>query len=545
VSALSDMSADRNGAGVPMPKSAFVDPETPEEYSGALISLSFVKQALSRRRKFWVSAALAGLVIGSAFHLFVPAKYAAVTDLYMSQPAGTDPTAGMQNNVSLLVTRNVAAQALASLHLNLNPATFATTYQGTAVSDNILSIKLNATSPAKAVAYDNAVAHAFLSVWSQELDLQTQLEIKGLKQQVNTLNAAINDLTGAINSVANTSANSQSANQVTTLVNERSNDASQISQLQSQEQQDTVAEQATVSGSQVLDAAQAAQVSDKKVIAMDGLTGLVGGLGLGMGIVIVGAIISDRPRRRSEVAATLGVPVELSVGRYHPPLFFHQMRLRRSLKSPGLTMRMIARRLGAHLDAAPGSKLATVAIGPTEPAALGVATLALWLAMEGKRVVLVDMSDGRPLVPLLRAKRTPDSRQVVNFHGLWMTLIVAPEDPGEMMGELFEEDDVVLVLATVSPALGADHIASWASTAALVVTAGKASDALMASTTQLLRQSGVVPVSAVLIAAGREDDSVGVANDEPLPPVRPANSQAGGEDVWSRRTSDLRREWQR
>ncbi len=91
------------------------------------------------------------------------------------------------------------------------------------------------------------------------------------------------------------------------------------------------------------------------MIAMDGLTGLIGGLGLAVGIVIVGAIVSDRPRRRSEVAATLGVPVELSVGRYHPPLFFHQMRLRRSLKSPGLTMRMIARRLGAHLDAAPGS----------------------------------------------------------------------------------------------------------------------------------------------------------------------------------------------
>ena len=34
MSALSDMSADRNGAGVPVPKSAFVDPETPEEYSG-------------------------------------------------------------------------------------------------------------------------------------------------------------------------------------------------------------------------------------------------------------------------------------------------------------------------------------------------------------------------------------------------------------------------------------------------------------------------------------------------------------------------------
>jgi capsular polysaccharide biosynthesis protein len=545
MSALSDMTSDRNGVGVPMPKSAFVDPETPDEYSGPLINLSFIKQALSRRRKFWIGAALAGLVIGSAFHTFVPAKYTAVADLYLNQPAGADPIAAMQNDVSLLETRTVAAQALTSLHLNADPGTFVSTYEGIAVSGNILSIKLNASSPAQAVSYDNAVANAFLDVSARELALQTQLVVNGLKKQISTLNAAMKDLTSAINSLSTTTANSQSANQLATLVTQRTNDASQISQLQSQEQQDILAEQANVQGSSVLDPAVATKVSPKKVIVMDGLTGLIGGLGLSVGIIVIGAIISDRPRRRSDVAATLGVPIELSVGRYHPPLIFRQMRLRRSLKSPGLTMRMIARRLGAHLDAAPGSRLATIAIGPTEPAALGVATLALWLAMEGKRVVLVDMSDGRPLVHLFRAKRIPDSRQVVNFHGLWLTLIVAPEDPGEMMGELFGEDDVVLVLASVSPALGADHIASWANNAALVVTAGKASDALMASTTQLLRQSGVVPVSAVLIDAGREDDTVGVVDDEPLPPVLTTDTKPDGENVWSRRTSDLRREWQR
>jgi uncharacterized protein involved in exopolysaccharide biosynthesis len=545
MSALNDMPADRGGVGVPISKVVVVDPEMPDEYSGPMINLSFMKEPLARRRKLWVGAALAGLVIGSAFHLFVPAKYAAVTDLYISQPAGSDPTAGMQNDVSLLETRSVAAQALSSLHLKQNPGNFVSTYLGTAVSDNILSIKLSASTPAQAVSYDNAISHAFLDVWSREQALQTQLEVNGLTQQINSLNAAIKDITSAINSVSNTTANSQSANQETTLVDERSNDQSQISQLESQQQQDQVAEQATVAGSQVLDPAAATQISDKKVIVTDGLTGLVGGLALSMGFVIVAAIISDRPRRRSEVAATLGVPVELSVGRYHPPFFFHQIRLRRSLKRPGLTMRMMARRLGAQVDAAPGSRLATVAVGPTEPAALGVGTLAVWLALEGKHVLLVDMSDGRSLVPLFRAKRIPGSRQVVNFDGLWMTLVVAPEDPGEMIGEVLEEDEAVLVLASVDPAVGADHIGTWATTAVVVATAGKATDAQMASTTQLLRQAGVVPTSAILIGAGREDNSVGVVGDEPLPPALPTGAQTGGEEVWSNRTTDLRWERQR
>ncbi len=138
------------------------------------------------------------------------------------------------------------------------------TYQGTAVSDNILSIKLNATSPAEAVAYDNAVAHAFLDVWSRELDLQTQIVVNGLKKQVNTLNAAMQDLTSAISSLSTTKANSQSANQLTTLVNERTNDASQITQLQSEQQQDLVAEQVNVHGSQVLDPAAATRSLLKK-----------------------------------------------------------------------------------------------------------------------------------------------------------------------------------------------------------------------------------------------------------------------------------------
>jgi capsular polysaccharide biosynthesis protein len=545
VSAVNDMTAGVNGSRSPSLKASFVEPESPEEYSGAMIDLSAMREALSRRRKVWIGLALAGLVLGAAMHLLVPAKYAAVTDLYMAEPAGSNPALAIANDVSLLETRAVASQALSTLHLTVTPGTFLTTYQGTAVSNSIISIKLSAASPATAVSYDNAVASAFLRIRGQELGLQTQLVVNGIQQQINTLNSQMKDLTTAINALSSAAASSQSGNQITTLVNERTDDATQITQLEAQRQQDLVGARSVAAGSQVLDSAVDVHVSQKKVIAMDGLTGLVAGLALGIGIVIVGAIISDRPRRRSEVAAALGVPVELSVGRYQPPVLLRQLRLRRSLKTPGVTLQMIARRLGTHLDAEPSSSMATVAIGPSGPAALGLASLALWLASEGKRVVLVDMADGRPLSSLFRAKGAPGLPQTVVLGGLWLTLIVAAEDPSQMLGEVLEEDDAVLVLASVSPALGADHVANWTSNAIVVVTAGKTTGTAMASTTEVLRHAGVTPRSAIMVGAGQKDESVGLVESDPFPPGRPLDASTGGEEVWSSRNGELRRERQR
>jgi capsular polysaccharide biosynthesis protein len=65
----------------------------------------------------------------------------------------------------------------------------------------------------------------------------------------------------------------------------------------------------------VLDTAYVVPVSAKKTAIKDGLSGLIAGLGLGITIVIIGELLSDRVRARSDVAAALGAPVELSVGR--------------------------------------------------------------------------------------------------------------------------------------------------------------------------------------------------------------------------------------
>ena len=52
---------------------------------------------------------------------------------------------------------------------------------------------------------------------------------------------------------------------------------------------------------------------------------------------------------------------------------------------------------------------------------------------------------------------------------------MAPDDPAEMADKAVGEDaDAILILATIEPALGADHIAAWASDAVVMVRAGGA-----------------------------------------------------------------------
>ncbi len=495
-------------------QAAVVDTDAASEYVGPMIDLKSLKYALRRWRVAWLAAAVLGMLLGAAFHFIVPAKYSAVSDIYMVEPANMEPAQATANDLSLLETRNVAQSALNLLHLNENPSVFLSTYQGTAASNVILSIKLTAPTSSAAIAYDNAVAQAFLAVRAQELTLQTKLVIDGLQTEVNSLNADMRALTQEIGSLLLVKADSQSANQITGLVNQRTGDASQVNQLESQEAQDLLAEQSVVQGTKVLDPAATVHVSSKKVTVTDALTGLVGGLFLGIGIVVLGALLTDRPRRRVEVATALGVPVELSLGRYRHPWVLRKSRRRRSVTYPQVPLQMINSRLQSHLEASPSAALAVVAIGPTDVAALAVASFAYSLAAEGKQVVVVDMVEGRPLATLFGIKAEPGLLVAAGLDGVELTLVVAGDDPGNVALRYFDDADAVLVLANVEPAFGADHIASWANNAVLVVTAGKASSTRMSSSTRILLQAGICVDSAILIGSDPYDDSSGLVIDE-------------------------------
>jgi hypothetical protein len=171
---------------------------------------------------------------------------------------------------------------------------------------------------------------------------------------------------------------------------------------------------------------------------------------------------------------------------------------------------MVERRLEAQLRSTPDSALAVVAIDDGSEGALAVACVAYRLASDGTPVTLADAADARPLRRLLRAKRSEHGFQTVKVGDRAASLVVCPEDPAEMGGRPFDAG-MTLILASVDPAFGAEHIATWAKTAVVLITAGKSSSTKITAVAQMLRQAGVTVRSVILIGADPDDETISVA----------------------------------
>jgi capsular polysaccharide biosynthesis protein len=367
--------------------------DDPANDSTPPISLRSLKSALRRRRRVWVTAAVIGLLLGAALHIIVPSKYAAVTRLYLVEPS----IQAMQDDVTLLQTRSVETRATDILNKNAGSDAVLSPYKGLELSPSILEIKVSGKSAAEAVTQSNALATAFLRVRADVLSQQTQVLVNRAQDQVNAINARLQQLAEQINAFPSNPSGSQ-ASQLAGLVNQRDGYSSQLTQLQNQVQQEKNTEASLTQGSTVLDPGRYVPASKKKVVIKDALAGLVAGLALGMVIVIIGALLSDRVRRRADVAAALGTTVELSVGHLPHPRFFAGPRLRRALKRPGPDLRRIEHRLRDHLESTPIAGLSLVEIGAGDAAALALAAL-------GHLVGL-----GRQARHALRCRRRPSPR---------------------------------------------------------------------------------------------------------------------------------------
>jgi hypothetical protein len=146
-----------------------------------------------------------------------------------------------------------------------------------------------------------------------------------------------------------------------------------------------------------------------------------------------------------------------------------------------------------------------------DAAALAVAALGHALASEGQRVVIADAARGRPLAVLLGADRSARAVQEVAVNGRKIGLFVAPDDPTEMADKQIGEDaHAILILATVDPAFGADHIAAWASDAVVMVKAGGANGAQIDGVAHQLRDARMIIRAGLLIETDPDDHSSGV-----------------------------------
>ncbi|MGE5286767.1 MAG: Wzz/FepE/Etk N-terminal domain-containing protein [Micromonosporaceae bacterium] len=525
---------DRTGSRLPEPPwvgDDFVGPEEypPADVTGGLASLRFITAAIRRRTRLWCTTAAIGLLAACAYYVLSPPAYQASALLLLTPGPYENVNTVQNDDQAMAQTRTVAELALHKLGLNENASSLLGSYSAVPITERVMRITASAPSSQQAVQRANAVAEAFLQFRADDLRAAQQLVLASLNQQVSQAQQQLDSIDSRISQL-NAQSSSAQQSQLKSLRRQRASAQATLYNLQQAAtgNQTTIKPQtsAAVKGSIVLDAATPLTHSRLKPLIVGAAMGLVVGLVLGMAIVVIQALVSDKLRRRDDVAHALGATVRLSVPAVRPH-WWQPWRGRR----PAANDADVERIAGYLGQVVPGKSrgvaaLAVVPVDDLQVPALAVVSLAVSLAQADRRVVVADVCAGAPAAKLLGA--ADPGVGAVSVHDT--RLVVAVPEPDDMapsgpLGHRSARDrrspfsatvadacasaDILLTLATLDPALGGEHLATWATDAVVMVTAGRSSSTRVHGVGEMIRLSGTRLVSAVLVGADTADDSLG------------------------------------
>jgi capsular polysaccharide biosynthesis protein len=460
----------------------------------------YIRTALRRRTWLWCTTAVLGLMVGLGLLVHKPPGYQASASVLLAYSPDQSIAAQGVTDLALAQSRSVAEGTLQRLGLQESLAGFIGSYSVAAATPRVIQFTVTAPTSDEAVARANALATEFLQFRTALLESEQRLTFAALGGQLGRATPAPVTPPELVAAVAHYQASAQ------------------------------VDMNSTVDGSKVLNAAAPIHRSIRKTVT-DPTGGLLAGLAVGMGIIILLTLVSDRPRRRDDVARALGAPVRFSVGKIRLSRWLpgrHGLAASRRVK-----IRRIADYLRSAVPAGTGGRtaLAVVPVGNPRVAALSVVSLARSCAQQGQTVVLADLCHGAPAARLLRAK-APGVREVA-VKGVPLTVVVRGRDdllpagpldhglrephagdPGQAADPVAVaagSADLLLTLADVDPALGAAHLRGWAADVVVMVTAGRSSSAKIHVVSEMLRLARLSLVSGVLVGADKTDESDGTA----------------------------------
>ncbi len=289
------------------------DPSAPGRPLPTLVSLHFLRSALRRRWVVCALSAVLGLLAAAAFLVAFPASHDAKATLVLAHDPQVDPLRAMSTDVSLLTSRTVAAKTIAGLGLTMTPDDFLNSVTVEPVSSDLVSLTLAGPTDTEAVRRLSVLTSTYLDFRAEQVSVQSNVLVDGMKQRIAELQGQVEDLTQQIDQL---SADGDSG--ANDAISQRAQVTEQIVTLQQSAQEAALRSTTIVSSSGVIDPAAAETGGEKRRIVLTMLSGLIGGAALGCGAVLFVAITSDRLRRRFDVAAALEVPVPVSVGRIAP-----------------------------------------------------------------------------------------------------------------------------------------------------------------------------------------------------------------------------------
>jgi capsular polysaccharide biosynthesis protein len=502
----------------------------PADFVPGLVNLGFIKAAIWRSVWFVSFLAAVGLLGGLGVYVKFAPAYQASASLLITLSPYEDNVSASTNNQAMAKTSSVATLAMHKLGLRQSTSSFLNTYNVSSAVSRVLTITASGSSPNQAQLRAGAVASAFLTFRGDELRAQHNLVVASLNQQLNQARQRVNSLDTQIGQVLSQPVSPAQQSQVGKLRAERTNAQNALSNLQ----QAVAGDQSTtlptltaaLKNSQVLSVTPI-PYPKKRTLVTYVAVGLIMGLAVGLGIVILRALVSDRLRRRDDVAYALDAPVKLSVRTLGPHSRLAPWRGRGAKRNQDL------RRVVAHLHSAvprmtQGAQgLAIVAVDNAPVVAQAVTELATSYAGSGTQVVTADLSSGAHLAHLSRVKGP--GTHVVSRNGVTFTVAVpergdltptgplppfnTPPGRAPAPDRLVDSDvaaDLLLTLATLDPAIGADHLATWASNAVVVVSSGQSSAERIHSVGEMIRLAGMRLDSVVLLGADKSDESLGL-----------------------------------
>jgi capsular polysaccharide biosynthesis protein len=500
------------------------------DFVPGLVNLGFIKAAVWRSARWVFLLTAAGLLAGLGAYVKFPPTYQASATVLLTISPYEDTLTAPANNQSMAATAPVATLALKKLGLNEPVSSFLDSYTVSSGTARLLSITASGPSADQAQLRAGAVANAFLTFRATELRAQQDLMVQSLDQQLRQANQRASSITGQINKVSGQPATPAQQSELSGLRTEQTdaeNTVGGVAQAVAGNQSTTLpALTAALKNSQLL-SVNPVPLHKRKILVIYGGLGLIAGLVVSLGIIVVRALVSDRLRRRDDIAFALDAPVKLSV---------RTLRERRRLTPwPGRAARRNhdMRRIVAYLHGVMPRRtqgaqgLAIVAVDNAPIVAQVVTSLATSYAGNGVQVITADLSAGAHLAHLSGIK-SPGSH-VVSRNGATFDMAVPERGdlapigplppfnslPGGAKGPdpLVNSDvtaDLLLTLATLDPAVGADHLATWASNAVVVVSSGESSAERIHSVGEMIRLAGMRLDSVVLLGADKADESLGL-----------------------------------
>ncbi|KHL10333.1 hypothetical protein CLV56_1079 [Mumia flava] len=382
----------------------------PGATSSVLVSLHYLRSALRRRWRVWVGAGVVGFLLGIAATVVVPASSAGRTTVFLEHDATVEPSLAMATDLNLLQTRTVAARTIDELGLDMTPEDFQATIKAEPLTSDLMVISVYAADDATAKLRAKTLTEVFMDFRADQIVAQSDALVEGYQDRVDTLQRQSDRFMKQYEVV---SATPDSGSQAADLLTQRTQTDEQIGQLQQQIADAQLQSASIVQASQVVDEASLVPRHPRRRTALAGLSGMVGGVAVGMGFVLAVAITSDRLRRREDVSRALGVPVRIGVGeitasRWAP---WHGRRARHATT---LLVHSLEHALD-HLPTRP-LRVALAAVDNVDDTVALVAALGVDLHRRGTAVLLVDLSRAGVLEDAVERRAAAEERRVSQQH---------------------------------------------------------------------------------------------------------------------------------